>query len=111
VDTTDRYTRYLWGPLAGAEEQHIVTAVEAPGQLIMYSTSWCGYCHTLKRQLIDAGITFSEVNIEDVEGAADLVQTINHGLRTVPTLVFPDGTSLTNPRLSQVRAHLDGIAS
>ncbi len=58
---------------------HTVTAVEAPDQLIMYSTDWCGYCHTLKRQLIDAGITFSEVNIEDVEGAADLVQTINHG--------------------------------
>lgn len=88
-----------------------MTAVEAPDQLIMYSTSWCGYCHTLKRQLIDAGITFSEVNIEDVPGAADLVQTINHGLRTVPTLVFPDGTALTNPRLSEVRAHLDGVAS
>jgi len=97
---------------AGSEtEQHIVSAVEAPDQLIMYSTSWCGYCHTLKRQLIDAGITFSEVNIEDVPGAADLVQTINHGYRTVPTLVFPDGSSLTNPRLSQVRAQLEGVAS
>jgi mycoredoxin len=88
-----------------------VTAVEAPDQLIMYSTNWCGYCHTLKRQLIDAGIAFSEVNIEDVPDAADLVQTINRGVRTVPTVVFPDGTALTNPRLSEIRAHLDGLAS
>jgi mycoredoxin len=77
----------------------------------MYSTAWCGYCRTLKRQLTDEGIAYTEINIEDTPRAADFVMTINGGNQTVPTLLFPDGSTLTNPRLSEVRAHLDGVAS
>lgn len=83
----------------------------ASTELIMYSTTWCGYCRTLKRQLTDAGIAYAEVNIELTPGAADFVMSVNHGNQTVPTVLFPDGSTLTNPRLSEVRAQLDGIAS
>jgi mycoredoxin len=83
-----------------------LTALAAPAELIMYSTTWCGYCRTLKRQLTDEGIASTEVNIEDAPQAADFVMTINGGNQTVPTLLFPDGSTLTNPRLSEVRAHL-----
>lgn len=68
----------------------------------MYTTSWCGYCWRLKSQLTRSGISFAEVNIEDHPGAAELVATINGGPQTVPTLVFPDGSALTNPSLAQV---------
>jgi mycoredoxin len=88
-----------------------LTALAAPAELIMYSTTWCGYCRTLKRQLTDEGIAYTEVNIEDAPQAADFVMTINGGNQTVPTLLFPDGSTLTNPRLSEVRAHLGGAAS
>jgi glutaredoxin len=33
---------------------------------VMYSTSWCGYCKRLKSQLADLGVTFEEINIEEV---------------------------------------------
>jgi mycoredoxin len=68
----------------------------------MYSTPWCGYCHRLKGQLKRAGIEFTEVDIEQTPGAAELVEKINNGNQTVPTVVFPDGTSMTNPSLAQV---------
>jgi len=74
--------------------------------LTMYSTPWCGYCHRLKAQLTRAGIEFDEVDIEATPDAAEIVERVNNGNQTVPTLVFADGTALTNPSLAQVQAQL-----
>lgn len=72
----------------------------------MYSTTWCGYCKRLKSQLADLGISFDEVNIEEVPGTAEIVEKVNGGNRTVPTLVFSDGTAMTNPSAAQVQTKL-----
>jgi len=72
----------------------------------MYSTTWCGYCTRLKRQMQTEGIDFAEVNIELDDDAADRVMQANGGNRTVPTLVFSDGIALTNPSLAEVKAQL-----
>jgi mycoredoxin len=74
--------------------------------LTMYTTTWCGHCLRLKRSLKAAGIGFHEVNIEEDAAGADLVMDVNGGNMTVPTIVFPDGTALTNPALDQVQARL-----
>ena len=76
------------------------------GTITMFSTSWCGYCRRLKTQLDSQGIGYREINIEDVPGTAELVEQINGGNQTVPTLLFPDGSSATNPSLSEVRERL-----
>jgi len=75
----------------------------------MYTTSWCGYCVRLKKMMQGEGIEFAEVNIETDEKAADLVMHANGGNRTVPTLVFADGTALTNPSITQVKAQLAAL--
>jgi mycoredoxin len=72
----------------------------------MYTTSWCGYCVRLKDGLNRAGVDFIEVDIENDETAADVVVAANGGNRTVPTLVFADGTALTNPSVEQVKNKL-----
>jgi mycoredoxin len=72
----------------------------------MYTTTWCGYCTRLKAQLQREGIDYAEVDIERDPTAADLVMSVNGGNQTVPTLVFADGTALTNPSLAQVKAQL-----
>jgi mycoredoxin len=77
-----------------------------PAQLTLYSTPWCGYCHRLKGQLTRAGITFDEVDIERVPEAAEIVARVNSGNQTVPTLVFADGTALTNPSVADVERQL-----
>ncbi|CAN5445905.1 mycoredoxin [soil metagenome] len=74
----------------------------------MYSTPWCGYCYRLKAQLAREGIEFEDVDIAEVADAAALVEQVNSGNQTVPTLVFDDGTALTNPSVAQVRAQLAG---
>ena len=73
---------------------------------VMYSTPWCGYCHRLKSQLKREGIAFDEVDIEATPEAAALVEQANGGNQTVPTLIFTDGTALTNPSLAQIKDQL-----
>jgi len=79
------------------------------GQLTMYTTSWCGYCRNLKRQLARDGIDMAEVDIERDPAAADFVMSVNGGNQTVPTVVFPDGAVLTNPSAAQVRERLAAV--
>lgn len=76
------------------------------GDFTLDSTPWCGYCHRLKSQLQREGISFEEVDIEQVPEAAAIVEKANNGNQTVPTLVFADGTALTNPSVAQVKAQL-----
>ncbi|HEU5347445.1 MAG TPA: glutaredoxin domain-containing protein [Ktedonobacterales bacterium] len=65
--------------------------------IVMYTTTWCGDCRRAKRVFADFGVPYVEVNIESDEDAAELVQTLNNGARSVPTIVFPDGGILVEP--------------
>lgn len=83
-----------------------VTATPAPGTVTMYTTPWCGYCRRLKAQMDEAGVRYTEVDIEQHPQAAAFVEQVNGGNQTVPTLVFPDGSAATNPSLAEVQARL-----
>jgi mycoredoxin len=80
--------------------------IPAEGTITMFSTSWCGYCNRLKTQLDKQGIGYTEVNIEDVPGTAEIVASLNGGNQTVPTVLFPDGSSATNPSAHEVSTRL-----
>jgi mycoredoxin len=84
----------------------LATYTPDAGSVTMFSTSWCGYCARLKKQLDVAGIGYTEVNIEEVDGTAELVASVNGGNQTVPTVVFPDGSTATNPSARDVAARL-----
>jgi mycoredoxin len=74
--------------------------------LTMYTTAWCGYCRRLKTMLKAAGIPYDEVDIERDAAAAEFVGSVNGGNRTVPTVKFADGSTLTNPGANEVKAKL-----
>lgn len=81
-----------------------MTVSDAP--VTMYSTSWCGFCLRLKVALKAAGIVYTEIDIDDDPAAAQFVASVNDGNRTVPTLLFADGSTMTNPRVKDVKAKL-----
>ena len=76
----------------------------------MYSTPWCGYCHRLKSQMDREGIAYEVVDIEQQPETAAIVERVNNGNQTVPTLVYADGTAQTNPSLKEVQAKLAELA-
>ncbi|MEU1305810.1 mycoredoxin [Streptomyces shenzhenensis] len=73
------------------------------GTVTMYSTTWCGYCRRLKSQMEREGIAYTEINIEQDPESAAFVEKANDGNQTVPTVLFADGSTLTNPSLAQVK--------
>ena len=75
--------------------------------LIMYSTTWCGYCKRLKTALKAEGISYIEIDIEQDPAAAEFVGSVNNGNHVVPTVKFPDGSTLTNPSIKDVKAKLN----
>jgi len=78
--------------------------------LTMYTTTWCAFCRRLKSQLARDGIEMAEIDIERDPAAADYVMLVNGGFQTVPTVVFPDGSALTNPSAAQVKERLNELA-
>jgi mycoredoxin len=74
--------------------------------ITVFSTTWCGPCRRLKMLMQAEEIPFVAVDIETDPGAVDFVKSVNGGNAVVPTVLFPDGSTLTNPTLAQVRAQL-----
>lgn len=74
--------------------------------LTVFSTADCGHCHRLKQQLQRENIPYEEVDVEHDVAAAEFVKGVNGGNRVVPTVRFPDGVTLTNPSIADVRARL-----
>ncbi|MGO1334826.1 MAG: glutaredoxin domain-containing protein [Cellulosimicrobium funkei] len=70
------------------------------GSIVMYSTTWCGYCRRLKTQLDAEGIGYTEVNIEETPGTAEFVESVNDGNRTGPPFFAPAGAAAPNPPLA-----------
>lgn len=72
----------------------------------MYTTQWCGYCIRLKSQLERAKIPYTEIDLERDPTAAAIVERLNNGNQTVPTVIFPDGSSATNPSIADISRRL-----
>ena len=81
------------------------------GSVTMYSTPWCGYCMRLKGQMDREGIPYDVVDIEQHPEAAEVVERINGGNQTVPTVVFEDGSAQTNPSIAQIKDKLAKLAA
>ena len=52
--------------------------------------------------LEEAKVEYEYVNIYADEAARERVRAINRGCESVPTLVFPDGSTLTEPSRYQL---------
>ncbi|WP_202630401.1 glutaredoxin family protein [Deinococcus alpinitundrae] len=75
--------------------------------ITMYTTSWCPDCKAAKRALDSKGLAYTEINIEEVEDAAEAVMRVNGGKRSVPTLVYGDtAASLSGFSIVKMNAFL-----
>lgn len=71
--------------------------------IIVYGTPWCGDCFRVRRFFDKNNITYNWVDIDlDTDGER-FVYSTNHGMRSVPTIVFPDGTIIVEPSDVQLK--------
>ena len=73
----------------------------------MYTTTWCGYCRRLARQMTEAGIAFKSVDIDDQRQFGHRIEAATGGNRTVPTIEI-EGVLLVNPSNGEVEAAAAG---
>jgi mycoredoxin len=66
-------------------------------KIVIYGTSWCGGSRRSRLLLDRYGIPYQWVDIDQDEQAGKLVERLNQGYRSVPTIVWPDGSMLTEP--------------
>jgi len=65
--------------------------------IIIYGTLWCGDCRRTRNFLDRNNILYKWINIDKDKKAESYVIEVNHGNRSVPTLLFPDGSILVEP--------------
>jgi len=71
-----------------------------PAQIVMYTTAYCSDCIRAKK-FFEAHL---RVGLEENAEATNFVMKINNGYKSVPTIVFPDGSLLVEPGWEELKA-------
>lgn len=79
-------------------------------KITMYSADWCGDCRRSKRLLDGLKVDYLLIDVEADPSAADKVIEINGGLRSIPVIVFEDGSHLTEPSDNDLKQKLVELA-
>lgn len=76
----------------------------APTQIVMYATEYCSDCLRAKKFFEANNIPHLRVGLEGDQHATEFVLRVNKGYRSVPTIIFPDGTILVEPSWEELKA-------
>jgi glutaredoxin len=77
-----------------------------PSTIVMHSTAWCSDCRRAKNFFDQHQIQYENVDVEENTDGASFVKQLNHGMRIVPTIIFPDGEILAEPSNQQLAGKL-----
>ena len=78
-------------------------------EITMYGADWCGDCRRSKRFLESNSVAYNYIDVETDTSASDKVIEINGGMRSIPVIVFPDGTHLTEPSDNALKEKLEAL--
>jgi len=76
-------------------------------KITLFTSSWCAHALSVDRFLRQNNVPVDLVDIDEVPGARQKLVELNGGYASVPTLIFPDGTKLTEPSLFELRSKLN----
>lgn len=77
--------------------------------ITVYGTTWCGDCRRALRVLDQHQAAYHYVDIEADDVARSYVEQINRGYRSVPTILFPDGSVLVEPSSATLAQKLTAL--
>ena len=77
-------------------------------QIKMYGTRWCPDCLRAKQVFARHNVSYVWHDIEGEEEACAYVEKVNGGFKSVPTILFPDGSVLVEPSNAVLEEKLTG---
>ena len=77
--------------------------------ITIFGTWWCGDCSRTRKIFDRNHISYNWVDIDNDEKGEDFVLSTNHGMRSVPTIVFKDGSILVEPTEAELKYKLEGV--
>jgi len=80
---------------------------ESYPQITIYMRPWCGGAMRVKRWLDQRGIPYTEIDISKDEEAAQRVEELNDGYRSVPTILFDGHHVATEPSTAELERLLE----
>ena len=78
-------------------------------KVILYGSPICHMVPPVRHLLGRAKVEFEYIDIYRSAEGREAVQAINHGNQSVPTIIFLDDSTLTEPSLSDLRAKLEAL--
>ncbi|MDP1720811.1 MAG: glutaredoxin domain-containing protein [Candidatus Nanopelagicaceae bacterium] len=81
-----------------------------PPKIVMYSGDHCGDCRRSKRLLDSLGVAYEVIEVDGNLQALEKVMEINNGIRSIPVIVFEDGTHLTEPSDNALKTKLKELS-
>ncbi len=73
--------------------------------IIVYGTEWCWDCRRARKFFDQKNIPYQMINIDKDQIGEQFVLQTNHGMRSVPTIVLPDGTIIVEPSDRELAEH------
>ena len=77
-----------------------------PEIITLYGTGWCPDCKRSKHFFGEQRIQYQYVDIDRDAEAMAFVEKTNNGMRSIPTIVFPDGSVMVEPSNAQLAEKL-----
>jgi len=74
--------------------------------ITVYGTNWCGATRRTRNFLDAHQIPYTYIDIDHDADGRTFVEKTNRGFRSVPTILFPDGSTLTEPLQSELAEKL-----
>ncbi len=74
-----------------------------PSQIVMYATRFCPDCMRARKFFEANNIPYLHIGLEGNQDATEFVMRVNNGSRSVPTIIFPDGSVLVEPGWEELK--------
>jgi mycoredoxin len=70
-----------------------------------YGAMWCGDTRRARSWFDNHNVSYEWIDVDKSKEAEALVKSINNGFRSIPTIIFGDGSVLVEPSTSKLEQH------
>ena len=71
-----------------------------------YGAMWCGDTRRARRWFDNNNVPYEWIDVDKNKEAEELIKSLNNGMRSIPTIVFYDGSKLVEPSDAVLVTHV-----